>query len=587
MTRMSARTAHDAGATPPAPDTPDGAARRRLDDGLAETLRRRVVHLMLFRLVLITLVLGSTLLLWWLGDIDLATWSSMVVYAIIATTYLLTIVYALAVTRAVDLTRLANLQLALDLVTSTLLVHVTGGAQSAYTFFFPLSIIAAAVIHYRTGAVVVAGAAAALFTGVAVLGWLALLPVPQGQQVLPWDLSPVELGRSLALNLAACAGVAVLASNLGSQIQQTSASLASQRDVTANLYALHENIVRSLSSGLLTVGQGGAVLTVNQAACDILGLSAQRLVGRPLVEILPGIAPALVEVGAQRVAQRRDLTRTRPEGDEQVLDVSVSPLRNNRDEIIGRVVNFHDLTEMRAMERQVRRAERLAVVGTLAAGVAHEIRNPLAAISGSIEMLRTAPPGDEDGRALMDIVTREVDRLDTLISDLLDYTNPQPRALVAFDLAGLARETVQVFVQDRGFEAVRVTCEGLAALELVADPGRIRQVLWNLLRNAAEAARSQVVVRVARRDDMAVLELVDDGPGIEPEHLERIFEPFFTTKSQGTGLGLATCHSIVREHGGSLVARNEPAGGCRFVVTLPMQAPAHAVEERAAAPRRA
>jgi two-component system sensor histidine kinase PilS (NtrC family) len=545
---------------------------RPAPDGLAETLRRRVVYLMLFRLVLISLVLGSTLVLWWLSDVDLATPSSMVVYAIIATTYLLTIVYALAVNRAVDLTRLASVQLAIDLVTSALLMHVTGGAQSAYTFFFPLSIIAAAVVHFRTGTMVVAGAAALLYSAVALLGWLELLPVPQGQAVLPWDATALELGRAMALNLAACAGVAVLASNLASQIQQTSASLASQRDVTANLYALHEDIVRSLSTGLITVDQGGAVLTVNQAACEILGAPALELVGRPLAAIMPGIEQALADVDLRHVAQRRDLVRTRPGGAEQVLAVSVSQLRSNRDQVIGGVVNFQDRTEMRAMERQVRRAERLAVVGTLAAGVAHEIRNPLASISGSIELLRAAPQVDEDGRALMDIVTREVDRLDALITDLLDYTNPQPRALVAFDLANLARETVQVFVQDRSLEGILVACEGLSALEIVADPGRIRQVLWNLLRNAAEAARSRVVVRVGRRDAMALLEISDDGPGIEPEHLDRVFDPFFTTKSQGSGLGLATCHSIVREHGGNIHAENEPGGGCRFVVALPLPA---------------
>jgi two-component system sensor histidine kinase PilS (NtrC family) len=565
---MNTRTASGAGVS--RPDAAQGGV-EGLGDGLGDTLRRRVVYLMLFRLMLISLVLGSTLLLWWLGDVELSTPSSVVIHAIIGTTYLLTIVYALAVTRSADLTRLANVQLALDLIISTLLVHVTGGAQSAYTFFFPMSIIAAAIIHFRTGAMVVAGAAALLFSGVALLGWLELLPVPPGQNVLPSDLTGVELSRAIALNLAACAGVAVLASNLGSQIQQTSASLASQRDVTADLYALHEDIVRCLSSGLVTVQEGGAVLTLNQAACDILDASPAEAVGRPLAEVMPGIEHALADVGAQQPALRRDLVRRRPDGSEQVLSISISPLRNNRDQVIGRVVNFQDLTELRAMERQMRRAERLAVVGTLAAGVAHEIRNPLAAISGSIELLRAAPQADDD-RALMDIVTREVDRLNILISELLDYTNPQPRELVAFDLASLVRETVQVFEHDRSFESIRVDCEGLDAQEIVADPGRIRQVLWNLLRNAAEAARSRVLVGLGRQGDMVVVEVGDDGPGIEPEHLERVFDPFFTTKSQGSGLGLATCHNIVREHGGTIHAENLAAGGCRFLVTLPLQA---------------
>ncbi|ACY17315.1 two-component system sensor histidine kinase NtrB [Haliangium ochraceum] len=536
-----------------------------------ETLRRRVVSLMLFRLLLISLVLGSTLLLWWISDVDLATPSSMMLYAIIGATYLLTIIYALVVVRTDKLVALANVQLVLDLVISALLVFVTGGAQSAYAFFFPLSIIAAAVIHFRRGAVLMAGAAVLLFSAVAVLGWYGVLPRPAGQTVDPTALTALELSRSLALNLAACAGVAGFASMLGGQVQQTRASLASQRDVTADLYTLHEDIVRCLSSGLVTVDRDGRVLTINQEACDILGIDAGETVGRPLLEIMPGIDELLAEVGNQYILRRRDLELLRPGAEEKYLGLSVSPLRNNLDEIIGGIVNFQDLTEVRDMERQMRRAERLAVVGTLAAGVAHEIRNPLAAISGSIELLQTMPSVDEDNRMLMDIVTREIERLDNLIRDLLDYTNPRPRELLGFDAAELVRETVQVFEQDRSFERVSLRAVALEVAPVVADPGQIRQVLWNLLRNAAEAARSVVTatVRCDSQPALVVIEVDDDGDGIASENLERIFDPFFTTKSEGSGLGLATCHSIVREHGGDIRAENLPGGGTRFSVILP------------------
>ncbi|WP_428263573.1 sensor histidine kinase [Haliangium sp.] len=535
-----------------------------------EGLRRRVVYLILFRLVLISLVLGSTLLLWWISDVDLTTPSSAVLYTIIGATYVLTIAYALAVSRVSDLGKLASVQLAIDLVLSALLVHVTGGAQSGYTFFFPLSIIAAAIIHLRRGAVVMAVAASLLFAAVALLGWLDVLPVPPGQRVLPSDLSPLALGRAVALNLAACAGVAVLASNLGSQIQQTSASLATQQSAVADLRALHEDIVRCLSSGLITVDDDGLVLTMNQAAAHILGGNGDEAGGRPLAELMPGIERYLAEVPQQATAQRLELSLPDTGEGERHLGLSVSPLRDNAERVIGRVVHFQDLTELRELERQMRRAERLALVGTLAAGIAHEIRNPLAAISGSIELLRAAPQGDEDGRALMEIVTREVDRLDTLITDLLDYTNPQPRELVDFDLVTLTRETVQVFEHDKSHEGVALEMESNGTAEIQADPNRIRQVLWNLLRNAADVATESVRVGVRRGEGrMVVLEVVDDGPGIAAEHVERVFDPFFTTKSKGSGLGLATCHSIVVEHGGTIRAENVAAGGCRFVVELP------------------
>lgn len=542
-----------------------------LDSTADEDLRRRVVYLMLFRLVLISLVLGATLLIAWLSAADLRSPSSLVLFAIIGTTYLLTIIYALVIGRVTRLKRLTDVQLALDLAISAILVHVTGGAQSAYTFFFPLSIIAAATIRFRSGTIVVALLAMLVFAGVSLLGWLALLPIPEGQRILPSDLSGAQLGRALALNLAAFAGVAMLAHNLGGQIQRTSASLESQRTAVADLYTLHEDIVRCLSSGLITVDSRDVVLTINQAAGEILAVSANDVVGRLVHRVLPGIQGIFAQLTGREILRRAELLIRRPDGGEQCLGLSVSPLRTNRDEAIGRIISFQDLTEMRHMEQQIRQAERLAVVGTLAAGVAHEIRNPLAAISGSIELLRSTPQADEESRALMSIVTREVDRLNRLITDLLEYTNPQPRELVRFDLAELTRETIQVFEQDPGFRNIALVFEAAPqVVEVSADPGRIRQLLWNLLRNGAEAAGSRVEVGLRRDGGLAVVEIADDGPGIAPEHLERVFDPFFTTKSQGTGLGLATCHSIIREHGGSIRIHNRAEGGCCFVIHLPL-----------------
>ena len=541
--------------------------------GRAE-LNRRVVYLMLFRLVLISLVLGVTILLSWLSDVDPLAPNSLVLFAIIGTTYLLTLIYSLAIKRGLDPMRLADAQMVADLITSTLLVHITGGAQSAYTFFFPLSIIGAATVRFRGGAVAVASASVLLFVGVSLLGWAEILPTPGGQRVLPNDLSSVELSRAMALNLAAFAGVAFLAFNLGAQIQRTSASLLSERTAAADLFALHEDIVRSLSSGLITIDRRHHVLTINRAACAILATDAGSSVGRPVEQLLPGLEIALEP--PLRDAQRFDFTVEGSEHSALILGMTTSPLRNNQDVVIGRILSFQDLTELRAMEAQVQRAERLAVIGSLAAGVAHEIRNPLASISGSVELLSNDASDQEDNRPLMNIITREIDRLNGMISDLLDYANPHPRKSIEFDLAVMVCETIQVFEQDRHFEAVELTLTDDSpreGLRLVADPGKLRQVLWNLLRNAAEAAASSpgaaVKVAVKRAPSAAVIEVVDNGPGLSAEHLAQIFDPFFTTKTRGSGLGLATSHNIVTEHNGRLEVDSDLGAGCRFTVTIP------------------
>jgi two-component system sensor histidine kinase PilS (NtrC family) len=556
-----------------------GTATASAEGSLAEEVEtgRRVLYLMLVRTVLISLVLGSQLLLYWLGNVDLATPASLMLFAIIGSTYLLTLVYALGVWRGGAPGRLANYQIAGDLVLTTLLVHVTGGAQSAFTFFYPLSIIGASAVRFRAGAITVALAAAALYVGVAVLGWAQVLPVPAGQRLLPWDLTSIELVRWLAVNLAAFAGVAVLAFNLGNQIQRTTQSLATHKEAAADLYTVHEDIVRSLASGLVTVDRGNRILTINQMAAEILDVRGGGITGRPVDEVIPGFSARFAEVAPRSSLRRADLTVVRPGRPPLHLGITLTPLRDNQDHLIGRIVNFQDLTEMRQLEQQMKRAERMAAIGALASGIAHEIRNPLASMSGSIELLREQPRVADDDKALMNIVVREIDRLNALISDLLDYANPHPRQRVEFDVALLARETVQVFQQDRTFGEVEVILEsgdGTEALPMVGDPGRVRQVLWNLLRNAADAASrggGKVWVRLRRGDPMEV-EVADDGPGIASEHLPRIFDPFFTTKSRGTGLGLATCHSIVAEHGGSIDVASELGHGTSFVVHLPAAA---------------
>src|SRR5690606_12848988 len=187
--------------------------------------------------------------------------------------------------------------------------------------------------------------------------------------------------------------------------------------------------------------------------------------------------------------RRADLTVPTAD-DERTIGVTVSPLRNVRDETVGCVINFQDLTELKRLEMHARRTERMATVGQLAAGVAHEIRNPMAAISGSIELLKQSPQTSDDDRALMSIVHREVSRLNVLIGDLLDYANPRPKQTVDFDLASLVQETVQVARGDKSFVDVELVADTDAAVPVHADPAKLRQVLWNLVRNAADAARS-------------------------------------------------------------------------------------------------
>lgn len=530
---------------------------------------RRHTFVVLFRVVLISLVLGVTTLLYWLADADLTTSSSLAMFVVIGLTYLLTIAYSLAIRSGRRLERLGVVQLIADLGIATIIVHATGGAHSAYTFFFPLAIIGAALLAGRRMTIVISVTALALFVSVSVLGWLGFIPAFSGQEIRPDESTSIEMFRALALNGAAMIGVSLLAINLGSQLQQTRSSLVSQTSAAADLRTLHSDIVRSLASGLITVDTSGAVNSINAAAQRILGNA--QVVGEPLTKTMPALAEILASASDEQRINRIEV-RVGSGSDERVLGVSVSPLFDRKHQPVGRVVNFQDLTDLRQMETQVRRAERLAVIGRLAAGVAHEIRNPLASISGSIELLRSGPVESDEDRTLMDIVTREIDRLNQLITELLDYTNPGSMTRTELDVAALVADTAAAFTRDQNVATLDLDIAlPDEPTPVSGDSEKLRQVLWNLLRNAAQAAGAdgRVEVTVVRDAGDVIVLISDDGPGITREDQEKIFDPFFTTKEGGTGLGLAIAHSIIEEHGGRIAVDSAPGGGAAFRLVLP------------------
>jgi two-component system sensor histidine kinase PilS (NtrC family) len=552
-------------------------------------LGRRLVQLMVVRVTLITFALGVTVALHAAAPDELASANALWLFGMIGITYLLSIIYAVVLRRRGATRKFAALQVAGDLVVTTAIIHVSGGAQSGYAFFFLLSIVGAALIDYTRGALIATGASLLLYVLVCWLGWLGILGVPAGQHPSTAEMTAAELSRQLILNGAAFAAVGLLAGRLGSQLAAASVNLATQERRSADLAAQSADIIRCLSSGLVTIDKSGIVLTFNDAAEDITGIEAVKARGRSIGDLLPPVATLLEHLGDRAEVRRGEVRLARGRG-ERVLGVSISALTDHRDEPVGRILNFQDLTELRRMEGQVKRAERLAAVGQMAAGVAHEIRNPLASISGSVEILRQAPHIDPDHGTLMDIVVRECDRLNVLITELLDYASPRAPVQAPVDLGALLAETVRVFSQDRATGQVGVVfLPNSEPIEIQGDGDQLRQVVWNLLRNAAQASTgdSEVVLRLRRlpayepapgESQMGVppagpwVELIveDHGVGMSPGDRDRLFEPFFTTKARGTGLGLAMVHRIVTAHRGTIRVESAPGRGTRVTVRLPV-----------------
>jgi two-component system, NtrC family, sensor histidine kinase PilS len=510
-------------------------------------LHRKLVWLTAFRLVIVTVLLGGTAVVsLQLGPDAAAAFQPL--YRLVLATYLASLVFAVALRAHRFLAALAYGQIAVDVALAATVVAVTGLSDSVFVFMFALGIVNGAILRHRRGAVV-----AAVFAAGAYVSLVALLG---GGRAFPT--------ATVFAHTVAFAGIAALGSYLAEQLRSTGEQLAARESEIAEITALHESIVQSLTSGVLTLDAGGRITFLNRAGEAMTGLTPEVVAGRPAAELFADF---------ERTPRgERDWVNRR--GQRLRLGYSVFPLRAPAGKEIGSAVIFQDLTHFREMEEQVQRTERLADLGRLAAGLAHELRNPLASMSGSLELLRANASLVDEDRRLMDIVLREAERLGHLVTDFLSFARPAPPRALAVDLAEIAEDTLRVFVHDRLAAGVDVE-RALEPARAACDPDQLRQVLWNLLANAAqacgEAAAPRRTIRVSsgREGGAAFLEVADDGPGIAEAELARIFLPFHTTKPEGTGLGLATVHRIVDAHGGTVAVDSAVGRGARFRIRLP------------------
>jgi two-component system sensor histidine kinase PilS (NtrC family) len=518
----------------------------------ARPLRRKLAWVVAFRLVLVTVLLGGTAA-WQAraggGAAPLAGALNRIVLATLAAS----VAFGLWLRAGRALRALAWAQIAGDVALATAVVSLTGWSDSVFVSMYSLAIVEGGILLFQRGAVGALAAALAAYVP------LSVAAAPSRPALL-----------TLFAHAGAFVATAALASYLSEQVRRTGERLAERELDLAAITALHESIVQSVASGLLTLDARGRVTFLNRAGEQITGLSLAEVRGQPAGRWFSAL---------QGQAARDETDFTSARGERLRLGYSLFPLRGREGEEIGRAVIFQDLTALRAMEERVQRSERLAEMGSVAAGLAHELRNPLASMSGSVELLRAAlDPAGQDAR-LMDIVLREATRLNQLVTRFLEYARPaEPRRSPA-DLARIAGDTLDVFANDPAAARVEVARE-LVPTPATCDADQMRQVMWNLLLNAAQAARAAgrervaVTVRCAPEPGGgARLEVEDDGPGIAPQDLPRLFTPFFTTKERGTGLGLATVQRIVDAHQGTVAAAPGAAGGARFTVRLPPPAP--------------
>ncbi len=520
------------------------------------------------------------------------------VYWTVAAAFMATIVSACMVDRTRNPARFATVQVGIDVAIVTSLVYFSGANESVFTFLYALVVLYGALLLDRN-AVGLSSGLAALGYGFVLfgseLGWLPPMGAEGSRPLL-------LLGAYWGFYAGALLMLGMLANTLSAELRRTGAALDRRTTDLRRLRDLHLRTVESMGSGLLTTDESGCITSFNPEAERITGLSATAAAGQPLEQLIPGaseiVRNGFAGRGGEQGVRGDRLGYQNLRGDDLFLGLGASTLRDEEGEPVGHVVIFQDVTGVVAMEQELRQSERLAAVGEMAARMAHEIRNPLASISGSVQVLQSAPdhPRDESEHArLMDIVVREVDRLNHLISDFLRYSRPARTKPEPVHLARLIEE-VSEMNGTRVSEGVEVELTLDPEVVVMADPSQLTAVVWNLWNNAIEAMDGvgRLSVRVLRvRGDAAqepelldrkgegggaaagprsactaVLEIEDTGPGISPEIQEMIFEPFYTTKRDGTGLGLATVQRLVEQHGGSIQVSSQLGSGTCFRVFL-------------------
>lgn len=530
---------------------------------------RRLQWVLGGRLIIATVLLGTTMYLA-LDAIRYGRFTPTFLLILISAIYGSSILFGVWLLRGRGETAVAAAITTLDVLLITGLVYLTGGAGSIFSFLYGAQILTAALTLGTNAAYYTAAASLTCYflQGLALnLGWL---PPPPDQPLSQYILSSSDFQLALVSNMVGIAAVALLATNLARRAQVAGLRLIEAQQSAARLARLNDDIVRSIASGLISSNDDGLIFGVNRAAREILRDREGTLLGQPLSNVLPSYAAAPL----REHTKRADATGKRADGTEFPMGYTLSALLDADGNPSGLLLAFQDLTEIRTLRERAEAAQRLAALGQLATGLAHEIRNPLSSISGSVEMVRDGNVlGPEDSR-LLGIVISEVERLNSLVTTMLQVGRPSQIETEPLDLRTIASEVVAVArgeaTASNGLQIDQVGAD--VPIIVAVDPDRMRQVVWNLVKNAVQASphRGTVEVRTGRDEaGRAFLEVADEGSGISEEQRERLFDMFYSGRSHGVGLGLALVKQIVDQHEGRIEIIDRDGTGTCFRVTLP------------------
>jgi len=467
--------------------------------------------------------------------------------------------------------QLAWLIALLDLVIVTAVVASTGGARSMFAFLYVMLVTAACVTLSRTGGLTIAAIASCLYTalvfGRTVFPVTALFEVPE-------ESTALEILTMFA-NAATFLVVAIVAGGFAERFRSTRAELEAQRKNLENLEAFKDLVFESVGTGLIAIDRDQVITAFNRTAATITGVAVERAIGRSWQEVFDDVVSfPVIEAGVDAghgASTRHELTLPRAHGRGTPVRMTFSALVDGAGDRLGLICACEDLSAIRAMEDRLRHADRLATLGRMSANIAHEIRNPLASLTGAIEVLASQGPTGELRERLANIVLKESARLNAILRDFLEYARPAPLARARVNVCETIDEVLVLLEHRATPGALKVLRELPPTLMWEVDPQQFRQAVWNLCLNAVQAMPDGGELRVTARtvDKSLVVCIEDSGHGIGGSDVAHVFEPFFSTKPGGSGLGLALVHRILKDHGGEVDVESTAGGGSTFTLRIP------------------
>jgi two-component system sensor histidine kinase PilS (NtrC family) len=554
------------------------------NDPEARGFKGKLKKLLLCRLIFALFFLILTLAVQTSRNADLLSARFHPLYVFSCILFLFTIFGALSLERVSSLVQFAWVQIVFDLAAVTVLVYMTGGIDSAFSFLYMLVIISSALLLYRKGSLLTASACSlvyGLLLDLQYFGWIA------PSQIVAVNAQESDSGTyflNILMNIAGFFLVAFLAGYLTEESQRYRVRVGERERELSRLAMLHGSIVQSMSSGLLTVAPDGRIIFSNNAAHKILGLEAGQITGRLATELFSNIDVSRFPTsapGGQRTSVRMESGYNHPSGTQITIGYSVSVLQYGEGEPFGWIIIFTDLTRLKAIEEHMQRMERLVLAGRFAAEIAHEIKNPLAAMSGAMQMLKEEVGQNSLGNKLMGIVQREIERINSLLTEFLWMAKGPPKTAQVEDLevCSAIEEIISLFKAKQQVTSSHAIRTVFRTRPLIAiDPDHFHRVLWNLLINALEAMPNggdlSISVDLQKAPEhsgrLVRIDVEDTGCGIPDSNAKRIFDPFFTTKSSGTGLGLSIAYQLVEKSGGSIeVSRPQSGKGTIFSLFFP------------------